>query len=336
MSAGRRAWLTWSVKIAFSLALFAFLVRKVGFTTLTAELNNANYGWLAAGLAMGLIAASITVTQWWGLLNAVGLSRTWRHCAHLELAGDAFDAAFPSAIGGDVMRAVWVSSDPEERSPAVLSVFLRRVANLPGLAIIMVVGLLGSLSQPHVRSLLPFVELSLVFVVGVVGVLVLFGRRRRTRAGRRASRGRHGRDGKFSQTVRGIAEGVSQVSSQPMVLLRAAATGTCFWLAVVASQWCYLRAFGVELTVFYACLAVTLVNIASMLPISLGGYGLREGAFGALVAFTGTATAAQGAAGGLCVSAQTVLLGVVGVGAYLLLPKRMAPSRHAVLARSAV
>jgi uncharacterized protein (TIRG00374 family) len=294
-------------------------------------------------LALGLCAAAITVAQWCGLLNAVGLARTWRRCAHLELAGDAFDAAFPSAIGGDVMRAVWVASEPSERGAAVLSVFLRRVANLPGLVLIMVLGLAGSINQPHVKSLVPFVGLSAALVLAVVVVLSISARRRRSAGsagsagigGSHAAPAEHGIVSKIVRTLRGIADGVAQLSSQPMVLLRSAGTGALFWLVVVGSQWCYLRGFGVHLSLLYACLVVTLVNIASMLPISLGGYGLREGVFGALVAFTGTATAAQGTAAGLCVSAQTILLGLVGVGAYLLLPRQPRIRTGSVAARTA-
>ncbi len=73
-----------------------------------------------------------------------------------------------------------------------------------------------------------------------------------------------------------------------------------------------------------------------MLPISLGGYGLREGSFAAFLAVAGHATAAQGAAVGVCLTLQTVGLGLIGVPVLLHpAPVDRAP-RHAGLPPCAI
>ena len=73
---------------------------------------------------------------------------------------------------------------------------------------------------------------------------------------------------------------------------------------------------------------MTSVNALSLLPISLGGYGLREGAFASFLAVGGFAVPAQGAAVGVCLSAQTVAFGLVGALTYLTVRRSPAPGRE--------
>jgi hypothetical protein len=78
-------------------------------------------------------------------------------------------------------------------------------------------------------------------------------------------------------------------------------------------------------------LVITTTTAVTMLPISLGGYGLREGVFGLFLAAGGHATGGQGAAVGVCITVQTLALGVIGIPFYLTirrLPLR-ARARHA-------
>ena len=63
-----------------------------------------------------------------------------------------------------------------------------------------------------------------------------------------------------------------------------------------------------------------------MIPISVGGYGLREGAFSALLGVAGVGSAAQGTAVGLTLSAQTLLFGLVGALVYLGLRRSKDPA----------
>jgi uncharacterized membrane protein YbhN (UPF0104 family) len=78
-----------------------------------------------------------------------------------------------------------------------------------------------------------------------------------------------------------------------------------------------MRAVGIHVPLTYGVVVVTTTNAITMLPISLGGYGLREGAFAAFLAVGGLATTAQGVAVGVCLTGQTVVLGLAGIPFYL-------------------
>ena len=97
-------------------------------------------------------------------------------------------------------------------------------------------------------------------------------------------------------------------------LSAAVVRGCLFWCCAVTSQWCYMRAVGVDhVPLAYAGVVVTVTNLVTMLPIAMGGYGLREGTFSALLVAAGMATVAQGVAVGACLTAQTALFGLIGL-----------------------
>jgi uncharacterized protein (TIRG00374 family) len=255
------------------------------------------------------LSVIVTVLQWNRLLGATGLRRSYRRCLHLELAGDVFDAALPSSIGGDVVRAAMVSDRPDERVPAAASVLLRRLCNFPGMVLLMAVGLLATLHLSYAGKIRPYALVAVLGGSGIVAVMAspLLGWLSRQRA---FTRGPVGMVGK-------VLDALAEVRGRRRDVLLAAGRGVAFWTIVVGSQWSFMRAVGIHVPITYAVVVVTTTNAITMLPISLGGYGLREGAFAGFLAVGGLATTAQGVAVGVCLTAQTVVLGLSGIPFYL-------------------
>ena len=124
------------MRIAVTAGAFALIARKIGFGAVVHALAAANPAYLASGYAIAVITILLTVWQWNGLATANGVPRPYGRCLHLELGGDVFDAALPSSIGGDFIRATSLAESPEERVPAAASVVLRRLCNFPGMIVI--------------------------------------------------------------------------------------------------------------------------------------------------------------------------------------------------------
>ena len=156
------------VRIVVTAGAFALIARKVGFGAVFHALSASNPALLAAGYAVAVITILITVRQWHGLSNANGVPCTYRRCLHLELAGDVFDAALPSSIGGDFIRATSLPETPEQRVPAAASVVLRRLCNFPGMIILTAVGLLATVELGYAGRIRPY---ALCVVAGGVALV---------------------------------------------------------------------------------------------------------------------------------------------------------------------
>ncbi|MGP8207412.1 MAG: lysylphosphatidylglycerol synthase transmembrane domain-containing protein, partial [Acidimicrobiales bacterium] len=155
-------------KLAVSGALLAYLVRKGSVGAVERAITGASPKWLAVGLGLGVLGAVLTIWQWWGVLRSLGLRRTYRRCFRLELAGDVFDAALPSSIGGDVLRAVSVAERSDERQVGVASVVLRRLCNFPGMVLLMGLGIGATWASGRTNRAWPAVLVALAFGLGLV------------------------------------------------------------------------------------------------------------------------------------------------------------------------
>lgn len=299
-------------KVVVSIALLTFLVRKGHLSGVERALAQASPKWLACGFGLGIVGSGVTVWQWWGVLNALGLRRSYWRCARLELAGDVFDAALPSSIGGDVLRAVSVAEQRDERETGVASVVLRRLCNFPGTVVLLSAGVALTWAAGHANKAWPAVLGALALGVALVVVTVS------PLAGWLSSRSwLRGRARRPLAKVLGVVGGFRL---RRAALGAAALRGCVFSCCAVASQWCYMRAVGVDhVTLAYAAVVVPVASMVTMLPVALGGYGLREGTFSALLVPAGIATVAQGVAVGACLTAQTALFGLLGLPSYLTL-----------------
>jgi uncharacterized protein (TIRG00374 family) len=302
------------VRVAVTLGALALIARKIGFGAVAHALASANPAWLAVGYGLAVATILVTVRQWHGLANANGVACSYRHCLHLELGGDVFDAALPSSIGGDLIRATSLAARPEDRVPAAASVVLRRLCNFPGMIVLTIVGLVITVHLGYADRVRPY---ALAVVAGGLGLVACL------------LSPAFGRISQWGLLKRGPGVAVSKLLStlhefrgQRRDLLEGALRGVFFWILVVASQTAFMVAVGIHVSPAYAALVVTTATAITMVPISLGGYGLREGAFAAFLAATGHATGAQGAAVGVCITVQTLALGVIGIPFYLTIKTR--------------
>ena len=163
MTTRRRGGIITLAKLAVSGALLAYLVRKGSLGAVERALTHASPKWIALGFGLGVLGALVTIWQWWGVLRSLGLRRTYRRCFRLELAGDVFDAALPSSIGGDVLRAVTVAERSDERQVGVASVVLRRLCNFPGMVVLMGLGTGVTWAGGQVNRAWPAVLVALAF-----------------------------------------------------------------------------------------------------------------------------------------------------------------------------
>lgn len=300
-----------ALKICVSVGLVALLLATSGLDRIGATLAAADLGWLAAGLALGVAAAFLQTYQWRGLLSAFGLRRGYWRCLRLDTAARLFDAALPSSIGGDVVRAGLVTDDRSTMAPAATAVALRRVMSIPGLLLVMGISLVASWPVADATRLR---ATALVCLGGGVAVAVAI-----VVVQRMGALARLRLPGRLAGIRRTILEARAAAADGTHPFRRSALRGLLFWVVVVLSQACYVHAVGITAPFAYVAAVVTCVNAVTMAPISVGGYGLREASFSALLGVGAIGTAAQGTAVGLVLSAQTLLFGLVGAVVYLTL-----------------
>ena len=74
-------------------------------------------------------------------------------------------------------------------------------------------------------------------------------------------------------------------------MLEVIALGFAFQLLIVVSTWLLSESLDLSIDIEVIAVVLPLVLVATLMPISIAGFGVREGAFVALLAETGVASA---------------------------------------------
>jgi glycosyltransferase 2 family protein len=297
-------------KVVVSVGLLAWLLHKAGLQSLGNTVAHADWRWLLGALGFGFLATFAQSRQWQALLRAVGMPRTWLRCLRLVYVGMTFNTVLPTSIGGDVVRATMAANDPSERVRGLTSVVLQRLCNFPGMILIMGLGLILTLQDHFAGHVRPVAILGVVCGAGALAVCStpLLGWLAQRRVLHRV---------KLDKLFRELHD----FRGEGRQLLLASGRGTLFWALSVFNWYCFMRAVGIPVSIELAAVITTTISALTMLPVSINGYGVREGAFIGFLALPGLATPSAAVAASLCLAAQTLVWAVIGVPFVLSRPR---------------
>jgi uncharacterized membrane protein YbhN (UPF0104 family) len=265
------------LKVVLSALLLGLLVHSVDFAKLSAILRAVN-AWLAGLAVLVLLAVpAVSIPRWRAILTSLGHVLPTATIARALYIGAFFNQVLPSSIGGDAWRIWFCTRSGVPFGVATNSVLIERLVGL--LAVLLCFGLtfpllMTRIGDAPVRWLLWLMLAGCV--AAVVGLAVIALAARRLDAV------------KFLRPLASLGLALSAVgrSSQVPLLLW---TGVLGQLVAIVGFFLASRSVGAPLS-FVDC-AVTLAPglLVALIPVSLGGWGVREGAFVVLLGFYGVA-----------------------------------------------
>lgn len=118
------------LKIVISLGLIVYLLYKVDLGEVIATIRAANYAYLI--LAIGLYAGAVTAggLKWYILLRAQGIAISFWNLLGYTFVGVFFNNFLPANVGGDVMRGYGLARHTDRAAEAAVSVIVDRVVGL--------------------------------------------------------------------------------------------------------------------------------------------------------------------------------------------------------------
>ena len=297
-----------ALRVLVSVVMLALLVPRVHLPSLLPRWNVTAVVWLAAALGATFLGVVLSTLRWQRVTKALGLpARGGRLLSHY-LAGLFVSNFLIGTTAGDVLRVLRLSADTGERPASFASVVLER---LSGWVVLPVITLIGLFVNPGLRHLGTASRLALAVALAtlVLLVAVLAAAASQRVAGRMA-----GHEG-WLRFVGAVHLGVDRFRRHPGAVVGVLAAGFAYQLMVVVSVW--LAAAALRLDVgFTAMLAfVPAVAIAQVLPLSIGGLGLREAAMVVFLTPLGV-PASQAVALGLVFYGINLVASLVGAPAF--------------------
>ncbi|MDX1964370.1 MAG: lysylphosphatidylglycerol synthase transmembrane domain-containing protein [Pirellulales bacterium] len=308
------------LRIGLSVGLMAILLWRQDWPTLGATFAQLDpIGW-TLGLAIFLVSQLLSAVRWHSLARPLGFTAGLPRFVRLYAEGMFFSLCLPSSIGGDVVKAYRLGNTAASRVLAACSVVADR---LTGLCAVLVIGLAALAARQWGWSgggaLLLGMVFYLVACLAMTAALMLSGV-----LTRRLSP---------DSRLRKFTVALDPYHDRPSLFWRGIAWGVGVQGCNVLSVMFLGRALGLELQLADYAAVVPLVALATTLPISLNGVGVREGAMVLLLDDYGVSTEVSTTLALVWFTVQ-VAGGLLGGLVYALAPKLDAISGDASLENS--
>jgi uncharacterized membrane protein YbhN (UPF0104 family) len=279
------------LKLGVSVGLIVLVCRNIDGTALAERLRDQSALWLAATVALGLVQIALLALRWQQILKALGGEGGLLSALTVTFMGCFFGAFLFGPTGGDVARAVLAPPRSLGRRGIVHSVLFERLASTIGLGLAAAPVVAFGAAIGHGLPLfvaLAMVPLPFVLLAAIGWLARVF----------------HARSGALFQALRDLDYSRRRLTRVWPRFAIAIAIATLGQLLVAVEAWCLSQAqhLGVPLVDFAILMPPVMLIVA--LPISAGGWGVREGAIVAALALIGV-----GSAPALLLSVE---LGVIG------------------------
>lgn len=274
---------------------------------------------LAAAVGVTLVGIVLSAMRWQRVLVALDAPNTprLRTLVSHTFAGLFVSNFLPSTIGGDVLRVTRLAHQNGDSPTSFASVVLER---LSGWIVLPVISLTALTVNPGLRKLGAASNVALGIAIGT---LVLLGVVLLSAASPKIG-GRLGHSDGWRRFINAVHLGLVRFKQHPAATIEVLAVGFLYQVVVVLAAFLANLALGSDVSWTAMLAFMPAVAIAQVLPITIGGLGVREGAFVLFLGPLGVATH------------QAIGLGVLVYGINLVASLAGAPSFAAGGGRKAV
>ncbi|MCX6954026.1 MAG: lysylphosphatidylglycerol synthase transmembrane domain-containing protein [Verrucomicrobia bacterium] len=268
-----------AARYAFSALVVAALVVSIDWRQFAGLHGKFDLGPVVIATLVAGLTFPLHAWRWWILLRAQGvtLSLSWAHV--VTWIGNFYNAFLLGGLGGDAARAFYVCRDaPDRQAAGLAATLLDRVTGLVVLLSLAALTLLLKLETVARHGELRLL-LALCAALSVASVIafVFLCRRPPPWLTRWLGPTRFATLGDILERAR----------ATPGTLLAALASSYVIWLLDFLSVWLLARSLGLPLPFIEVSLAMSVAYAATVLPVSVGGHGIREGALLGMLALRG-------------------------------------------------
>lgn len=252
-------------RLLFTVGLLVVVLRTVDIELVRSGLDGDLGFALILSFVLLLFALALSSIRWVLVCKMSGIELSTLMSGAIVLIGHFFNQLLPTSFGGDAMRGWCLWRQGTTLKKAFASVLLDRLFGLTALLLLVIVGL--PLLAFRLETNLPFVLAGGLVVSGALGLFLLLNLHFAPFALRRR---------RFWFLLERLSRHARQILGSPskiaiiMVLSLAVHAGALYTTALLSN------ALGAPLTMTDALLIMPSVLVLTALPISIGGWGVRE------------------------------------------------------------
>jgi glycosyltransferase 2 family protein len=258
------------VRVIVSAVLLAVLISRIHPEELLPERRHlSTVAFLAVGLLLTGLGIVLSAWRWQRVLNVFDVQVPLRTLTGHYYAGQFVGNVLPSTIGGDVVRVSRTTTTTGSGTIAFASVVLERLTGFVALPLLVFLGFLfrpSLLDKNHAWIALAIACGTLV----LLGVILLVTGHPRL-AGRFADREN------WMRFIGAVHVGVDRLRREPREIVGVLGAAMAYQVSVVAAVYCAAKALDLSIPNAALLAFVPAVAMAQTIPLSVSGFGVREG-----------------------------------------------------------
>ena len=303
------------LRLGVTVFAFWWIFRSVDFGSLSQILRSADLRWMAAGVLLFFISILGCITRW-SLLAPRHPSLTWLFLADSFLVGQFFNTFLPTTVGGDAIRGYDLIKATGEWKGALASILIDRLIGFLGF---LTFALCAWTVFPTARED-PLVRTAFAGFCGLVAVTFAVLGSRRVLRGMLRPFAKIGL-GQLQSHAAQFQQALRAYLGRPRQLAAASGVTAVIQIAAILTYAVICRALHLAVPLAYLMLTVPIIITLAQIPVSLNGWGIREGA---TVLFLGRigVTTEQALSLSLVCALIPILSALLGAGLFLLRQRR--------------
>jgi uncharacterized protein (TIRG00374 family) len=266
--AGQVAGSPWFRAAGSIVAIYLFF-RGVDLRAAIALVGHVDPAWTILAVALAALAVMASVAEWGGFLRGTGHALDWAFLGSWYLKGLFVNQILPAGVGSDAMRALRCG-EVTGHGPMVASLVASRMAGTLGMSSWALAAAIFLRDIIHVPAFAGFVTFAFLMCVAWTLALLAERVRRRIPEHRRIPHA-------VGRVLHPFTHSFEGYLSRPAVLATSIVAGFAGWGLNLFSMQAFSLAVGANVSWEVFAVALPIALLATFVPISANGLGVREG-----------------------------------------------------------
>jgi hypothetical protein len=278
------------IKLIITIVMFYFLFQYVDFKNLIGILAKSHGGTILIALLFQLGSTYLAAYRWRLIMRLLVFNERVSYYVKSYFKGTFFNQVLPSSIGGDAVRIIDLTQKGYDKKDAFYGVFVDRIVGLVGLLVLNLFATIifyGTFSNDFSSLIM------LITVGGISGFALLFYLEKITFL----------QNYKFLNLFYRLAKRLNELYKSKTLLLLHIAISVGVHLLSILTLYALALSIDFHMSFQIFLIAVPPVFLLTIVPISLAGWGIREGAMVGIFMLVG--------ADGTKVMAMSILYGLL-------------------------
>jgi len=253
------------LKLILTIVMFYFLFQYVDFNNLLNILAKSHGGTILIALLFQLSSTYLAAYRWLLIMNLLVFKETLSYYVQSYFKGSFFNQVLPSSIGGDAVKIIDLTQKGYDKKDAIYGVLVDRLVGLVGLLVLNLIATIlfyGTFDKDF--SLL----IIIITLGGIIGFALLFHLEKIAFLA----------NYKFLNLFHRLAIRLNKLYANRNLLYLHIALSVGIHILSILTLYALALSIDFHMSFQTFLIAVPPVFLLTIIPISLAGWGIREGA----------------------------------------------------------